>query len=117
MRVNSAAAKSTAESATVEGLVAQLAATRADFLAFVAAAAAQDKKPAKPATKRLPNTAPNAADKAKWKPGRLYCWAHDFVKHNGNACTVLEDSGEPQWKKDAVNPGPLHGQCGSRTLE
>lgn len=108
VRANSAAAKSATDDATIATLQAELAAARAEANAARSLAIA-------PGKKKLP--APTAADKAKWTPGRLYCWAHGFVKHNGVDCTKLTADKAPQWKKDAANPGPLHGEYGSRTLE
>ena len=108
-RANSAAAKTVADAYTIETLRADLAIARAEI------AAAQRVLPIAPGKKKLP--APTAADKAKWTPGRLYCWAHGFVKHNGVDCTKLTAEKAPQWKKDAANPGPLQGEYGSRTLE
>jgi hypothetical protein len=110
VRANSAAAKSAADDATIATLQAELAAARAE------ASAARSLAIVPSATKKKLKS-PTAADKAKWTPGRLYCWAHGFVKHNGCDCTKLDSDKAPQWQKDAVNPGPLHGQYGSRTLE
>ena len=108
-RANSAAAKTVADAYTIETLRADLAIARAEI------AAAQRVPPIAPGKKK--QTAPTAADKAKWTPGRLYCWAHGFVKHNGVDCTKLTADKAPQWKKDAANPGPIQGEYGSRTLE
>jgi len=110
VRANSATAQKAADDATIAALQAELTASRAE-----ASAARSVVIVPGGAKKKL--KAPTAADKAKWTPGRLYCWAHGFVMHNGCDCTKLAAEKAPQWQKDAVNPGPLHSQYGSRILE
>ena len=110
-RIHSATLKATTDEANFAALRAELATAQA---AIAALSVAPAKKPAQKAKKgKLPP--PTVQDIAKWTPGRKYCWMHGFVRHNGIDCNGLLL--EPQWKKDATNPGPIHGQYGSRTLE
>ena len=125
IRANAAAANSAAHDVTLANLTAELAASRAETTAALAAAALAGaaKVPAnapgagKAKFKRYvePKGKPSAADKAKWTPGRTYCWAHGFQGHTGSVCTTL--AAAPQWKKDALSPGPLNSQYGSRINE
>ena len=120
IRANAAAANSAAQSVTVANLTAELAASRAETAAALAAAAkipANAPGAGKAKFKKYvePQGKPSAADKAKWTPGRTYCWAHGFQGHTGSVCSTLASA--PQWKKDAVSPGPLNSQYGSRINE
>ena len=116
-RANAAEAKNVARDNTLATLTAELAAARAEIAAF--SATAKDPKKNPPGTRWArrtePTGKPSAADKAKWTSGRVYCWRHGFQGHNGSTCTEI--ASEPQWKKDAVNPGPVNGQYGSRINE
>jgi len=113
-RANAAEAKNAARDETLAALTAELAAARAVFSATVKD---PKKKPPGPrwARRTTPAGKPSAADKAKWTSGRVYCWRHGFQDHNGSICTEI--AREPQWKKDAKNPGPINGQYGSRINE
>jgi len=91
-----------------------LIALRAEVASAQATIAALVLKKPKDAT-RAPVSPPTAHDIAKWTPGRTYCWHHGYMNHNGSISHKLEK--EPKWKRDAKNPGPLHGQYGSRNLE
>ena len=97
---------------------AAIIALRADLAcaqATIAALSVSSQKKSKAPTRRAKMAPPTAQDITKWTPGRTYCWTHGFVKHNGSTYTILEH--EAQWKRDAKNPGPIHGQYGSRNLE
>ena len=112
----------TANSAALEKanatLASDLAAARAEIAALTLGAA--NSTAAKTATTRAPVPAaktgkPTAAEKAKWTPGRLYCWQHGFHRHTGIQCHNLKKS--PDWKREALDPGPLNGEYGSRAGE
>ena len=110
-RVHNATVQAANDAAALSALRAELATAQA---AIAALSVTPAKKPAQKAKKgKLP--LPTVQDIAKWTPGRKYCWMHGFVRHNGIDCNGLLL--ESQWKKDATNPGPIHGQYGSRTLE
>ena len=99
-------------------LAADLAAARAEIAALTLATA--NSAGAKTATTRAPLPAaktgkPTAAEKAKWTPGRLYCWQHGFHRHTGVQCHNLKKS--PDLKRDALDPGPINGEYGSRVGE
>ena len=116
-RANAAEAKNAARDETLATLTAELAAARAEIAVFSATAKGSKKIPPGPrwARRTEPAGKPSAADKAKWTSGRVYCWRHGFQGHTGSICTEI--ASEPQWKKDAVNPGPVNGQYGSRINE
>jgi hypothetical protein len=95
--------------------IAALRAELASVHATIAALSISSQKKLTTTIKKSKVPNPTAQDTSKWTPGRLYCWKHGFVKHNGSDCTILEH--EAQWKRDAKNPGPIHGQYGSRNLE
>jgi len=114
VRANSAAQQAIANEATIAQLQAELATATASLALFAASATGAPKTTQRSNKKPSPPP-PTAAAKAKWTPGRPYCWQHGFVQHNGSECTRLEE--EPKWKRDAVNPGPIHGQYGSRRFE
>ena len=111
-RVHNATLKAANDEANFASLRSDLAAAQACIAAFSISVAA--KKPAQKAKKaKLPP--PTVADIAKWTPGRTYCWHHGYVMHNGTECNALKT--DPQWKREAKTPGPIHGQYGSRILE
>jgi hypothetical protein len=114
VRANSAAQQAIANEATIAQLQAELATATASLALFAASATGAPKTTQCSNKKPLPPP-PTAAAKAKWTPGRPYCWQHGFVQHNGSECTRLEE--EPKWKRDAVNPGTIQGQYGSRRFE
>ena len=114
-----AAANSAAREKTNDTMAADLAVLRAEVAALTLAAAhstatipASAKRGARAPVKI---GKPSAADKAQWTPGRPYCWQHGFTMHLGSGCTMLKTA--PQWKRDALNPGPINGEYGSRNLE
>ena len=99
-------------------LAADLAAARAEIAALTLGTA--HSTVAKTATTRAPLPAPktgkpSAAEKALWTPGRIYCWKHGFFHHTGTQCLSLKKS--PDWKRDALDPGPINGEYGSRAGE
>jgi hypothetical protein len=111
LRVHNATLKAHEDETAMTALRADLASAHAMIAALSVAA---PKKPGQKA-KKGKLAPPTVADIAKWTPGRTYCWTHGYVRHNGSTCTTLAT--EPQWKRDAKNPGPIHGQYGNRTLE
>ena len=116
--VLSATANSAALEKTNATLSADLAAARAEIAALTLGTA--HSTAAKTATTRAPlpppkTGKPSAAEKALWTPGRIYCWKHGFFKHTGTQCLSLKKS--PDWKRDALDPGPINGEYGSRAGE
>jgi len=111
LRVHNATLKAHDDEIAMTALRADLASAHATIAALSVTA---PKKPVQKA-KKGKLAPPTVADIAKWTPGRTYCWTHGYVRHNGSTCTTLAT--EPQWKRDAKNPGPIHGQYGNRTLE
>jgi len=95
--------------------IVALRAELASAQATIAALSISPQKKLKTTVKKSKVPLPTAKDIAKWTPDRLYCWKHGFVKHNGSECSVLEN--DAQWKRDAQNPGPIHGLYGCRNLE
>jgi hypothetical protein len=111
IRANNIVIKNQHDDSDIVALRAELASAQAT----IAALSISSQKKLKTTVIKSKLTPPTAKDVAKWTPGRLYCWKHGFVKHNGSDCTVLEH--EAQWKRDAQNPGPIHGLYGCRNLE
>jgi len=111
IRANNIVIKNQHDDSDIVALRAELASAQAT----IAALSISPQKKLKTTVKKSKVPLPTAKDIAKWTPDRLYCWKHGFVKHNGSDCTVLEH--DAQWKRDAQNPGPIHGLYGCRNLE
>lgn len=111
LRANNVVIKNHNDEAAIIRLRADLASAQATIAAMSISASKKPKVP----VKRGKVAPPTAQDIAKWTPGRHYCWTHGFVMHDGSTCTMLAH--DAQWKKEAKNPGPIHGQYGSRHLE